>query len=169
MTPQLKYFKLYPDVPDLTFGTKEAACFDFRVYLKPGLKFPIWDRYNVLYTIEIEENHFTLLSGHRALIPTGIIFDIPKGYSVRVHPRSGVAIKQGLVNRNAEGIIDSDYFHEASISLVNTSGNHQKISDGERLLQCEMVPVLQYSLEETKDKPQQRTDRIGGFGSTGVN
>jgi dUTP pyrophosphatase len=39
----------------------------------------------------------------RALIPTGLIFDIPEGYSIRIHPRSGMALKYGLILANCRG------------------------------------------------------------------
>ena len=29
-------------------------------------------------------------------VPTGLILDIPKGYSVRLHPRSGLALKKKI-------------------------------------------------------------------------
>lgn len=165
---ELKYFKLYDDVRDLTFGTEESACFDLRVYLKPGLIVQSWNEENFERKRSILENRYFIDPGERVLLPTGIIFDIPRGYSVRIHPRSSVAIKRGLVNRNAEGIIDSDYFHESKISLVNTTKLWQQIMDGDRLLQCELVPVLNYELNKTTIRPTQRTNRIGGFGSTGV-
>jgi dUTP pyrophosphatase len=43
------------------------------------------------------------------LIPTGLIADIPEGFSVRIHSRSGLAFKQGVYLTNCEGVIDSDY------------------------------------------------------------
>ena len=37
------------------------------------------------------------------LIPTGLIFDIPEGYSVRLHSRSGLRWKDGIYLTNCEG------------------------------------------------------------------
>ena len=42
------------------------------------------------------------------------------------------------------------------------------IENGERIAQGELVKTLSYSIEETKDVPEQKTNRVGGFGSTGV-
>ena len=45
----------------------------------------------------------------RALIPTGLIFDIPKGCQfVYIHGQV-LTLKQGLTLANNVGIIDSDY------------------------------------------------------------
>lgn len=54
-----------------------------------------------------EREVFILFSGGRAAIPTGLHFEIPKGYEVQVRPRSGLAIKQGITVLNAPGTIDA--------------------------------------------------------------
>ena len=38
----------------------------------------------------------TLLPGARALVPTGLIFEIPDGYEAQIRPRSGLAFKTEL-------------------------------------------------------------------------
>jgi dUTPase len=52
--------------------------------------------------------------------------------------------------------------------VLNVSSENLYIHNGERIAQGEMVPVLQYSIEPTELKPEQKTSRNGGFGSTGV-
>ena len=69
---------------------------------------------------------------------------------------------------NGEGIIDSDYYHQTFVMLYNASADEVLIENGERIAQGELVKTLSYSIEETKDVPEQKTDRVGGFGSTGV-
>lgn len=109
-----------------------------------------------------------VIAHHSAAIPTGLIFDIPKGYSVRIHPRSGLAYKKGITLTNAEGIIDSDYTDELKILLYNTSNVDFIIQHGDRIAQGELVKNLDYTIEECYNPPVQKTNRIGGFGSTGV-
>jgi dUTP pyrophosphatase len=105
---------------------------------------------------------------HTIAISTGLILDIPVGYSVRIHPRSGLAYKKGITLLNAEGIIDSDYTDELKILLYNTSNMDFIIQHGDRIAQGELVKNLDYVIEECYNAPVQKTDRVGGFGSTGV-
>jgi dUTP pyrophosphatase len=109
------------------------------------------------------------MPGDRILVPTGMIFDIPEGYSVRVHARSGTSLKQGLVLVNSEGVIDSDYIDETFVLLTNTSENGITINSGDRIAQAEMVKKEDYVIWETTSKPLPKTTRAGGMGSTGVN
>ena len=104
----------------------------------------------------------------RALIPTGIVFNIPNSYSVRLHPRSGLAFKRGISLSNCEGVIDSDYVEEVFVSIINFSKNAVRIKHGERIAQAEMIRSLFWSVKETSTRPGIKTERIGGFGSTGV-
>ena len=109
-----------------------------------------------------------LSPGERILVPTGLIFNIPTGYSLRLHTRSSVSLKQGLVMANSEGIIDSDYYHQTFIMLYNASADEIRIKNKERIAQGELVKTLDYSLEQTTIQPERTTERVGGFGSTGV-
>jgi len=42
----------------------------------------------------------------RALVPTGLCFDIPDGYEIQVRTKSGLAINQGLMVLNSPGTVD---------------------------------------------------------------
>ena len=89
------------------------------------------------------------------------------GYSVRIHPRSGLAFDQGLVLANQEGIVDSDYKEEVFIPLLNSTDSNRLIHNGQRIAQAELVRDESYSLLETMKQPGRTTERAGGFGSTG--
>ena len=41
--------------------------------------------------------------GERALVPTGFAIAVPEGYEAQVRPRSGLALRHGLVLPNAPG------------------------------------------------------------------
>jgi len=113
-------------------------------------------------------NKIVLYPGDRLLIPTGVIFNMPSAdYSVRLYSRSGLSLKKGLVLANGEGIIDYDYTDEVFAIVQNTSSMVSGIEDGERVCQGEMVESLNYSLSKIKNAPGEKTDRSGGFGSTG--
>jgi dUTP pyrophosphatase len=102
------------------------------------------------------------------MVPTGLIMDIPKGYSVRLHARSGASLKQGLVLANAEGVIDSDYVQEVMVLVYNISGNAITIGSGDRIAQAELVKDSEYEIVETASRPMIKTNRTGGMGSTGI-
>jgi dUTP pyrophosphatase len=79
-----------------------------------------------------------------------------------------MSLKQGLVLANAEGVIDSDYTEELMVLLHNISENSITINDGDRVAQAELVQNIEYVIEQTAVRPIPKTNRTGGFGSTGV-
>ena len=171
----LKFYKLYPDVEAPGFATCGSACFDLRAHLRGSPSVQAWDPENksislpVFFGMDPTPITLTVPPLHRVSIPTGIIFDIPEGHSVRVHARSGLALKQGLVMVNAEGIVDSDYVEESRLLMQNLSAVPIVIKHGDRVAQAELIRDLEYSLDEITERPTQKTTRAGGFGSTGVN
>lgn len=168
MTTTLKIFKTHPDVSLPKFATKESACFDVAAQFAGKTKYSGYDANNRPFENEFSNNQLTIMPGDRILVPTGLIFDIPEGYSIRIHPRSGLSFKQGLILANLEAVIDSDYFDETMIILTNTSSNKIRITNDDRIAQAELVKQEQYTIKETTSKPVQRTERKGGMGSTGV-
>jgi len=186
----LGYYKLYEDAIEPKFSTAGSACFDLFAY------FPItWSHYPndrtdalepptvTVWTADNQEEKrtgaqkfygmepspmITLNPGERALIPTGLILDIPEGYSVRLHTRSSTSLKRGLIMPNGEGIIDSDYYHECFMMLLNVSDVPVDIKSGEKICQAELVKTVDFYLTESTIEPKQTTERVGGFGSTGV-
>jgi dUTP pyrophosphatase len=105
----------------------------------------------------------------RIMVPTGLIFDIPVGHSLRVHMRSSAAYKRGLMMLNGEGVIDSDYVYPLYLLLINQTPKNIVINNGERLCQAELVKSLEYKIATHFGKQlKQKTDRTGGIGSTGI-
>ena len=74
---------------------------------------------------KVVQGRVQINSTERMLVPTGLIFDIPAGYSVRLYPRSSLALKQGLTLANNVGIIDSDYVQPVYMMVYNISGYQQ--------------------------------------------
>ena len=104
--------------------------------------------------------------GERALIATGLSFEIPPGYEIQSRPRSGLAAKHGISIVNTPGTIDADYRGEVKIILINHSLEPFEIKDQERVAQLVLAPVVQADFEEVHELSE--TDRgAGGFGSTG--
>lgn len=104
----------------------------------------------------------------RAMLATGLSFEIPEGFEIQARPRSGLAAKQGLTVLNTPGTIDADYRGEVKIILINLGDAAVEIRDQDRIAQLVLCPVVQAELFLTTELNE--TDRgAGGFGSTGVN
>jgi dUTP pyrophosphatase len=106
-------------------------------------------------------------SGGHVLMKTGIKIAIPYGYVGLVHPRSGLAMKQGVTVLNAPGTIDSGYRGEVGVLLYNTSTVDVYVAPGDRIAQLVVQKVE--TVEFNKVNALTESDRgEGGFGSTGV-
>jgi len=165
---ELKIYKTHPEVILPKFGTEQAACFDLAFQPHGKHQYSGYNGYNAPFTRPLNSGNIMIMPGDRVMVPTGLIFDIPEGYSVRIHPRSGLSYKQGLVLANLEAVIDSDYVQETFVLLTNLSENHQTIKPGDRIAQAELILQLKYVVSETIIAPTQKTDRVGGLGSTGI-
>lgn len=108
-----------------------------------------------------------LRAGKRALIPTGLTFELPPGTEAQVRPRSGLAIKNGVTVLNSPGTIDADYRGEVSVILINLGDAIFRIARGDRIAQMILAPVTRAKLAETSALSATRRG-TGGFGSTGV-
>ncbi len=189
MSETMKIYKLYPNTLDLKRGTYNAACYDIHAHLrapvppedKPAVVRTVkwFDCYNqlhetlpdIVFDSDVPNCTFELGPKCRALIPTGMVLDLPVEFSARLHPRSGSAWKNGITLINAEGVIDSDYCHEVFVPLYNTTNIPFKIEHGDRIAQIEMIQSYRRisHITYTQATPKKnKTDRQGGFGSTGV-
>jgi len=102
----------------------------------------------------------------RALIPTGFAIAVPEGYEAQVRPRSGLALKHGIVLPNAPGTIDSDYRGEVKIIVCNTGEQTFTIERGDRIAQLVIAPVVRAEWDEVASLDA--TERgEGGFGHSG--
>ncbi len=102
----------------------------------------------------------------RALVPTGLVFEIPPGLEVQVRPRSGLAARHGVTVLNAPGTIDSDYRGEVMVLLVNLGSDPFTVRRGERIAQIVAAPAPRMRFREI-GAPGETLRGAGGFGSTG--
>jgi len=168
MATILKIYKTHPEVVLPKFATEQSACFDLAFQGYGKNEYTGYNSANKKFVRPTPKGQIFVNPGERVLVPTGLIFDIPKGYSVRLHPRSGLSLKEGLVLGNNEAVIDSDYTDELMIMIYNRSQIGRWISNGDRIAQGELVKQSSYSIEEITSAPKVKTDRVGGLGSTGV-
>ena len=108
-----------------------------------------------------------ILPGKRALVPTGLILEIPEGMEGQVRPRSGLAFKHGLTVLNSPGTVDSDYRGEVKVLLVNLGDEDFAVTRGMRVAQIVFATVTQAAVEE-RSLAGATTRGTGGFGSTGT-
>ncbi len=114
-----------------------------------------------------EAEPVTLPPGGRALIPTGLVFELPPGTEAQVRPRSGLVLSAGITVLNSPGTIDSDYRGEVKVILVNLGSEAFTVKRGMRIAQCVVAPVTQLRIVPALEIRE--TGRgSGGFGSTGV-
>jgi dUTP pyrophosphatase len=108
----------------------------------------------------------TIPPGGRALIPTGLAMALPAGFELQVRPRSGLALKHGIVLPNSPGTIDEDYRGELQVIVMNAGNEPFTIERGMRIAQAVVSPVVRASwrVVEALNTTLRNT---GGFGSTG--
>lgn len=144
--------KLHPNAKIPTYATDGSACFDLYAATVNGAK-NIGD---IVY------------AGNPVTVDTGLAFEVPPGWMLKIHPRSGLKFKHGV--EAFAGVIDSDFRGSVQI-LLESADDHEytlplRINPGDRVAQASLVPsprvtftvVAQLSLTERGE---------GGFGSTG--
>jgi dUTP pyrophosphatase len=106
----------------------------------------------------------------RALVPTGLSFDIPEGYEIQVRPKSGLAINMGLTVLNTPGTVDRGYLGEIKVPVFNTNNSSITIEKGMKVAQAVLCPVVcgKFVKFDEVDSlgDSERGDK--GFGSTGI-
>jgi dUTP pyrophosphatase len=103
----------------------------------------------------------------RALVPTGLVFEIPPGFEVQVRPRSGLANKNGVTVLNAPGTIDADYRGEVKVILVNLGSEPFVIRRGDRIAQLVPAKVASEIDFKVSENVSETVRGEGGFGHTG--
>lgn len=114
-----------------------------------------------------DDRSILILPGKRALVPTGLVLEIPQGMEGQIRPRSGLALKHGITCLNTPGTIDSDYRGEVSVLLVNLGDEDFSVTRGMRIAQVIFAPVVQVAAEE-RTLAGDTSRGSGGFGSTGT-
>lgn len=136
--------------------------FDLRAWIKP-------DDGN--YSTDLDGKLFLILKPlERRLVHTGIYLDL-NGCEVQIRPRSGTALKKGLIVLNTPGTIDEPYTGEICLIMINLSNESVYITDGERIAQAVVCPVYsskKVALVELEVINKNTTRGDGGFNSTGV-
>ncbi len=106
----------------------------------------------------------SIAPGQREAVPVGISTSFSPEYYMRVAPRSGLAVKNGV--DVLAGVIDSSYRGEWKVILHNTSQTYFHYEIGDRIAQAipEKISTEEFEFVDSL----LATERgAGGFGSTG--
>ena len=143
MSDNLYVWKLWDEAHLPVYGSEWAACFDLKASLR------VDDIVTVYSTVAgnekvkrkvSKEEGLVIYGGERVLVPTGLVFDLDPNTSLRIHPRSGLALKNGIIVANCEGVVDADYVQQTYVMLYNISGAPFIVTDGDRIARGEVVP-----------------------------
>jgi dUTP pyrophosphatase len=170
----MKFLKVYKTNDNATlpeFATEGSACFDLKACLVPNTKVTTFNPWNKEVDVPVKLSNGKLsiqvYPGYRVMVPTGLIFDIDPDHVIKVYSRSSMALKKGLMLVNGVGVVDSDFINESQVLLYNTSDAAITIHHGDRIAQAMVEKTEHYKFEEISEAPAQKTNRDGGFGSTG--
>src|SRR3954471_6290461 len=109
----------------------------------------------------------TIDPGEVALVPTGLVIEVPAGMFLAIFARSSTPLKRGLIVANGVGVVDPDYCgpnDEVRIQVLNISGAEVQVMRGDRLAQGIVLPAPRVIWQEVTDL---REVTRGGFGATG--
>ena len=104
------------------------------------------------------ESDVTIAPGEIKLIPLGFYMAVPAGYEAQVRPRSGLALKHGLVLPNSPGTIDADYRGEVCVILGVIGSAPFVVRRGMRIAQIVIAPVTRVAVAEVDRLPDSRPD-----------
>lgn len=99
-------------------------------------------------------------------IPTGLCFEPPEGYHIKVESRSGTARKNSI--GVLCGVIDQDYRGELGIVLFNNSPTHEFVVENQQKIAQLIFVKTETALFTETDELSETVRGEGGFGSTGA-
>lgn len=142
---------------DLNYSSKEGRLLSYNYESDSGFD---------LYSIE----QITIPAFGRALVPTGIVLDIPEGFEVQIRSKSGLALNQGLMVLNSPGTIDQGYVGEIKVIIFNTNNNSVIVERGMKVAQAVLANVVsgKFVTLNKIDNVDQKERGSNGFGSTGI-
>jgi dUTP pyrophosphatase len=146
---KIKVKRTHPEARMPVYATEGAACFDLYAATVTG----------------IDEG--VLHPGCQLVVGTGLAFEIPPGYMMRIAPRSGLAFTHSV--EAFPGVIDSDYRGEVKVLLRRWRFVYNEpmlIKPGDRIAQAFICEVPRLEFEEA-DELTETARGGGGFGSTG--
>ena len=116
----------------------------------------------------MQEANVEIAPGKRYAFPTGVAIECRAvGITGFVYSRSGLGTKEGLVVSQGVGVIDPDYRGEIVVSLLNTSTQIRTVTQGQRIAQLVLQPIVHGCIIPTNTLSETYRGN-NGFGSTGM-
>ncbi len=108
----------------------------------------------------------TIGPGEVALVPTGLVIEVPEGHFLGIFARSSTPLKRGLIVANGVGVVDCDYSgpaDEVKVEVLNFRQAPVTVKKGDRIAQGVFVQLTRVDWEEVS---RIREASRGGFGAT---
>jgi len=100
------------------------------------------------------------------MVETGLSVELPPNTEIQVRPRSGLALKQGIMVANSPGTIDTGYRGPCNVLMLKTGITPYVIHKGDKIAQFVVAPRMPYKFVEVEKLTD--TERgENGFGSSG--
>ena len=112
------------------------------------------------------EPDFVLRPGERRLVHTGLEMELPHDVECQVRPRSGLALKHGIMLPNSPATIDPDYRGELRVIVWNSGPEPVPVPRGMRIAQLVFARFEVPEIVEADDLSDSGRG-AAGFGSTG--
>lgn len=113
------------------------------------------------------DHDVTIAPMQRALIPTGLAMQTPRGYECQIRPRSGLALNHGITVLNTPGTVDADSRAEIGVILINLSDKPFTVHHGDRICQMLFKKCERVEWEEVRELDHTRRED-GSFGASGL-
>lgn len=137
--------QLVPEAIVPAYATLGAGCFD-------------------IYPIGIGQDGLIVRQEAPQIVGTGLAFEVPVGWVMKVYSRSGHGFKSDVRLGNCVGIIDSDYRGELMIKLA-ADGEPFVVQSGKAIAQAMLVLAPRVTFNVVAKLSE--TERgAGGFGSS---
>ena len=147
------------DLPEFIpeYKTKGAACCDLKANIVPDIN---------------GTRILRLMPGHTQLIDCGFSMALPAGHEAQIRAKSGWAVKGIIVTNATEeqegGTIDEDYRLRIKVILTNAGKQIVNVNHMDRVAQMAVRPCWYFDFDSTDHLENAESNRVGGFGSTGV-
>ena len=108
----------------------------------------------------------TVEAGRVALVPTGLVVQVPLRMFLGIFARSSTPLKKGLMIANGVGVVDPDYCgpdDEVKIAVMNFTSEPVTVRAGDRIAQGILLEAPRVEWAEAAAAGPSR----GGFGSSG--
>ena len=136
--------RLHSDVPLPRYESDSAAAFDFSA-----------------------TEDVVIDPAQVALVPTGLVIEVPDGMFLGIFARSSTPMRRGLMVANGVGVVDPDYCgpdDEVKVPVMNFTAAPVTVRKGDRIAQGIFLAAPRVTWEEREEL---RDTSRGGFGATG--